>query len=112
MTNFKPEPANRCEEYLAWIRSQPSVESGERGCVAHHVLGNRYGTLKTSDFLAIPLTDLEHKRLHQDWREWERLHGPQRAHSAELLDRAISLGLFSADTKAMRRAAQSEVWCS
>lgn len=99
--------ANRCDEYLAWIRSQPSVESGRMGCVSHHMIGHgRCGTAKTSDFLAIPLTDDEHRRLHDHgWKAWEERNGSQLEHAARMLDRAISQGILTIDRRAARRAA-------
>lgn len=103
---FPKDPQNRCDAYLAWVRSQPSVVSGAMGCVAHHVCGGRYSTQKTSDFLAIPLTDAEHKVLHDHgWREWEAEHGQQLAFSARMLDRAIAEGILTINKKAALRAA-------
>ena len=107
MLGFPKQQQNRCDDYLAWIRSQPSVQSGEMGCVAHHPVGNRCSTVKVSDFLAIPLTDAEHRRLHdRGWREWEAEHGNQYEHAARMMDRAISEGILSVDRKVARRAAQ------
>ncbi len=101
--NWKPAPALRSAEYLAWVRAQPSVESGHYGCCAHHVIGGRYSTLKTDDFLAIPLTDAEHKRLHDEgWRRWEERCGSQREHAADLLVQAIREGVLVVDKKAAR----------
>lgn len=105
--SFPKDPQNRCEEYLVWVRAQPSVLSGHMGCLAHHIIGhNRCSSIKTSDFLAIPLTDAEHKRLHDHgWREWEAEHGSQLEYSARTMDRAISEGILVCDRKAARRAA-------
>lgn len=99
--------ANRSDEYLAWVRSLPSVQSGRMGCVAHHTIGHgRCGTSKTSDLLAIPLTDDEHKVLHdRGWAAWEALHGSQLEHAARTMDRAVSEGILIVDTRAARRAA-------
>lgn len=102
--NWKPAPALRSPEYLAWVRTLPSVQSGQLGCVAHHIIGNgRLSTLKTSDFLAIPLTDAEHRVLHDyGWREWESLYGSQKEHAADVLMQAIADGVLVLDKRAAR----------
>ena len=101
--NWKPAPAERCDDYLAYVRSLPSVESGQLGCVAHHAIGNRYSTLKTSDYFTIPLTDAEHKILHDKaWRAWEELHGSQREHAADVLLQAIRDGVLVFDKRAAK----------
>ena len=56
---LKPAP-----EYLAWVRSQPSAATGMVGCIAHHRIGYRHSQRKVDDFQTLPLTDAEHKRLH------------------------------------------------
>lgn len=93
---FPKTKAERDAKYLAWVRTQPSVVSGQFGCVAHHVVGHgRCGTVKTSDYLAIPLTDLEHKALHQyGWRTWESRHGCQMDHAKNTHARAVAQGFF------------------
>ena len=101
--NWKPAPALRSPEWLSYVRSLPSVQSGAYGCVAHHVVGGRFSTLKTSDFLAIPLTDAEHKILHdKGWRAWEALHGSQREHAADVLLQGITDGVLTLDKRAAR----------
>lgn len=107
MSSFQKVRANRSDAYLAWVRAQPSVESGMMGCVAHHVVGHgRCGTVKSSDFWCLPLTDSEHRRLHDHgWAEWERQNGSQLEHAARLLDRAIAEGILNIDNKAALRAA-------
>ena len=93
--NWKPAPALRSPEWLAYVRSLPSAESGQRPCVAHHLIGGRYSTLKTSDYLAFPLTDTEHKALHHwGWVEWESKNGNQAAHSAATLRQGIRDGVL------------------
>ena len=101
---WKPPAALRSPEYLAWVRSQPSVESGHYGCVAHHPVGHgRLSTLKVSDYFAIPLTDAEHKRLHDEgWRRWEERCGSQMEHAARVLEQAIREGVLVLDKKAAR----------
>lgn len=104
--SFQKVRTNRSDAYLAWVRAQPSVESGMMGCVAHHFIGHgRCSTSKTSDFLAIPLMPDEHRRLHDHgWAEWERQNGSQLEHAARLLDRAIAEGILNIDNKAALRA--------
>lgn len=94
---WKPAKALRNEAYLAWVRSQPSVESGNRPCVSHHVIGNgRLSSLRTSDYFAIPLTDAEHKRLHDEgWNAWEARCCSQLDHSLTLVRRAIRQGVLA-----------------
>jgi len=102
--NWKPPPALRDELYLKWVRAQPSVESGQYGCIAHHLIGGgRFSTLKTSDYLAIPLTDAEHRVLHdKGWRAWEALHGSQKEHAADVLLQAIIEGVLVLDKRAAK----------
>jgi len=100
----KPPPALRSADYLAWVRCQPSVESGKYGCVAHHVIGNgRCSTLKTSDYFAIPLTDEEHRRLHDHgWRAWEERNGSQMEHAARVMEQAIREGVLEVNKATAR----------
>lgn len=95
--NPKPAKALRSEAWLAYVRSLRSVQSGKRVCVAHHLIGNgRLSNLKTSDFFAIPLTDAEHKVLHDGgWQEWERNHGPQFDHAFNVLQQGIENGVLA-----------------
>lgn len=103
---FQKVRPNRSEAYLAWIRRQPSIESGAYGCVAHHPVGHgRYGTSKCDDYLCLPLTDAEHKRLHdQGWREWEERNGSQLEHAARMLVKAISEGVLELNKRAVKEA--------
>ena len=80
---------HRDSEYLKWVREQPSVISGKTGCVAHHPIGQRFSQQKCSDYLAIPLTDAEHKKLHESWPDWEAKHGSQWMFAARTMLRAI-----------------------
>lgn len=79
LPNWKPLPALRSELWLAYVRSLKSVQGKKRICVAHHPVGNgRLSTLKVSDFFTIPLTDAEHRYLHDHgWLHWESKEGPQ-----------------------------------
>lgn len=59
------------KKYLDWIRKQPCVVTGmdftQTDIVAHHIrMGGNAGVgQKPSDYRTIPLTALEHARLHQ-----------------------------------------------
>lgn len=94
---FPKERAARDRAYLDWVRGQPCVVTGMYGVEAHHVIGHgRCGTVKTSDYLAIPLTREMHRRLHdKGWRAWEAEHGSQLEHAARTLERAVAEGFFS-----------------
>lgn len=96
--------AHDCPEWLAYVRTLPSVQSGLIGCVSHHPVGHgRLGNRKCSDFLAIPLTDTEHKWLHDNgWRAWEALYGSQLEHAARILAQAGNDGLLVPDKRALR----------
>ncbi len=52
------------EERVAWIQSQPSVVSGKGPCVAAHVKTGGMGRKADARWI-VPLTDAEHKELHQ-----------------------------------------------
>lgn len=90
-TAFSLDPSNKAQKrikddgHLAFIRTLPSVISGEFGCEACHVrYGDpRYrkkhtgGQQKPDDAWTVPLTPAEHRDQHanppeQDW--WDR-HG-------------------------------------
>ena len=98
--NAKPKTKwLRSPEYLAWVRTLPSVVSGQTGCVAHHLAGygNR-GNTKVHDFWTIPLTGNEHNlgvgSLHSGVETWEARHGEQWNHVASTLGRAIAVGVL------------------
>lgn len=61
--------------YRAWIRSLPSAISGAYGCEACHTGSDGGMSLKSSDYSCIPLTHVEHMRLHALGRkQFEALH--------------------------------------
>lgn len=93
-------------EYLAWVRSQPSAASGLIGCVAHHRIGGRLSQHKTSDFEAMPLTDLEHRQLHASMDDFEHMYGKTEKEMvyATLLE-AIRVGVLVLDKRAARELA-------
>lgn len=105
MTRTKSEQARqktkwlRSEPYLAWVRTLPSVVSGQSGCVAHHLTGyGSRGSTKVHDFWTIPLTGNEHNlgvgSLHSGVETWEAKHGSQWKHVADVLYQAIKERLF------------------
>lgn len=99
MSYFKNNPA-RDENYLAWVRLQPSPLGGFP-CDAHHIEGHGLGgTGKCSDYFTIPLTRDQHQEFHAlGWETWERTYGiNQLEHAARLLEK------WCADVKMMRDA--------
>lgn len=102
---FQKDPQLRNEEYLRWVRNQPSVVSLQIGVHAHHVVGHgRCSTIKTHDYLAIPLTRAEHALLHDGgWAAWEAQYGNQKSHSADMLIEAIKRGVLKFDANAAKR---------
>lgn len=85
----------RSEDYLAWIRRQPSVLDGAGQCVAHHLIGDRYGSAKHSDLFSFPLTNEQHNDLHRiGWRTWEAKFGSQWRFVAKTLETAVLAGFF------------------
>ena len=65
----------RSDAYLDWLRDQPSAISGQKPCIPHHTV--RGGTAnKGSDFMAVPITQEEHEKLHgMDEERFWRKHG-------------------------------------
>ena len=55
------KPRQTSQDYLKWIREQPSIVSGKHPCEAAHLHARgAWG----SDYSAIPLTHEEHSALH------------------------------------------------
>lgn len=90
--DLQKRSAARNPAYLTWVKGQPSVVSGRTPCDAHHPKGHGLGgTVKCSDYFAIPLTREEHDAFHaMGWQSWEELHGSQLEHAARTLERWIS----------------------
>ncbi len=71
MASYPKTKAYRNEKYLKYIRSLPSLFSGERGTeydrmvAAHQGFGKKGTALKPPDTQAVPLRYLEHQALHQ-----------------------------------------------
>jgi len=83
--------------YLEWVRTLPSVLSGKSGCEAHHTIGHNLGgmAVKSSDYMAFPLTPEEHRYLHDyGWKRWENEHDTQWRFVAETMLRAKREGLW------------------
>lgn len=95
-----------CPAYLAWVRTLPSAASGRIGCVAHHRIGGRFSQHKVSDFETMPLTDDEHRELHDSMSSFVEKYGKTEADMilATLLE-AIRLGVFQFDERAARELA-------
>lgn len=53
----------RSWKYRAWIRTLPSVVSGEMGCDAAHTGDDGGMSMKASDYSCVPLTRDEHEEL-------------------------------------------------
>lgn len=93
-------------DYLKWVRSLPSAASGLIGVQAHHRIGGRHSQHKTSDFEAMPLTDLEHRQLHASMEDFVREYGKEEWEMvAKTLLEAIRLGVLVYDAKAARELA-------
>ncbi len=94
-------PEWRSEAYLDFVRSLPSVISGQTPCIAHHLVGHGLKGKggKVSDMLAFPLTEAEHTRspgaLHViGSAQWERDHDDQRIFVMQTLIEAIHRGVL------------------
>ena len=81
--------ALRDPEYLAWIRTLPSVISGRTPCDACHTGEDGGMATKASDASCVPMTRDEHQEYHRiGKRAFERLHGVRFAAIARALRRA------------------------
>ena len=72
--------AHDSEAFVRWTQSRVSVASGLRGCVCHHVHPDTEipvgGGRKADACWIVPLTDAEHKQLHNGGeRTFERKWG-------------------------------------
>lgn len=94
-------PEWRSEAYLAFVRTLPSVISGDKPCVAHHLVGHglKGNGTKVHDMLTFPLTEIEHTRgkgaLHAiGSHAWEIEHDDQRVYVLQTIVEAIHRGIF------------------
>lgn len=59
------------DEYIVWIRNQPSIISDTNPpSDPHHVWCSGGGGGKRNDYLAVPLTRAEHSLYHQKGHDW------------------------------------------
>lgn len=67
----------RSKKYIDWVKSQPSIISGNIGCDPHHIKGHYLtGGVTAPDWAVIPLTRIEHTDLHNiGYKAWEEKHG-------------------------------------
>lgn len=106
-------PPWRDPAYLAWIKQQPCVISGQFASGrmpvdAHHLIGHGYSGVgtKAPDFLAFPLSREAHENLHHyGWERWEAQHGSQWRFVGQTLQRAFYDGVLVFDTDALRAEA-------
>lgn len=77
--NLQKENAWRCKKYTDWVKTQPSVVSGEQAQDPHHLKGHGFsGSVKAPDWAVIPLTSEEHSELHHiGFKAWEEVNGSQ-----------------------------------
>ena len=90
---FPKEDVWRCPDYLKWVRSLPSVVSGQPSDDAHHIKRPGFGgTVKCSDLFTIPLTREEHAHFHiMGWRTWEKTyHVCQKSAALRTIERAVT----------------------
>jgi hypothetical protein len=66
----------RDSAYLAFIRQQPSLISGQYGCEAAHTGSDGGMSQKASDYSCVPLTPAEHREYHRIGKAaFARKHG-------------------------------------
>lgn len=82
--NFKPEKAERgtaaAKRHIARVKALPCVICRRPGpSDAHHIICERFGQAKASDFEIIPLCKIHHQHgpesIHQNKRQWQEKHG-------------------------------------
>ncbi len=94
-------PEWRSEAYLDFVRSLPSVISGDKPCVAHHLVGHglKGSGQKVNDMLTFPLTEREHTREAGAFHvlgshAWESAHDDQRVYVLQTIVEAIHRGIL------------------
>jgi|VirMetMinimDraft_7_1064189.scaffolds.fasta_scaffold161033_2 hypothetical protein len=83
-----PKPERNTKKSLAHIsrvKELPCVICRKPGpSDAHHIICDRYGQAKTSDFDVIPLCKAHHQdgpeAIHQNKRQWVEKHGPDHSY--------------------------------
>ena len=91
----------RSEAYLAFVRTLPSVISGDKPCVPHHLVGHglKGNGTKVHDMLTFPLLEREHTRaagaLHViGSHSWELKYEDQRIFVMQTIVEAIHRGVL------------------
>lgn len=80
------------KDYLDIVRGLPCAVTGQFGVEAHHLIGHGQGGmgLKSSDYLAFPLSPQLHKELHDHgWKAWEEKYGSQWRFVAETMHQIL-----------------------
>ena len=69
----------RNKKYIAWVKQQPCIVSRKLGVDPHHIIGHGFSGMgtKSPDWAVIPLTRVEHDRLHNNLGYWEADNGSQ-----------------------------------
>jgi hypothetical protein len=82
----KPERGTtKARAYMARVKALPCVICHRPGpSDAHHIICDRYGTNKASDFDVIPLCKAHHQdgpeAIHNGKESWVRKHGPDHSY--------------------------------
>lgn len=88
----------RSRDWLDWVKTLPSAQSGRPADDSHHIKGYSYitgssGGQKGDDLFVIPLTRDEHTAFdHLGWKSWEDRYGSQLEHWARMVRLAVKLG--------------------
>ena len=97
--------------YMGLVKQLPCVICGEMGVDAHHVICNRYGARKSSDFDVIPLARQYHRAeyptgIHAGKETWRGIWGADWSYIPAT--RANVLAMVDDDTRRMLQAAFDE----
>lgn len=91
---------SRSRKWLQYVKSLPSVVSGQPADDPHHIKGYSHltgsgGAIKGDDLFVIPLTRQEHDEGDRiGWESWERVHGSQLEHWARIVRQAVKDGVL------------------
>ena len=97
--------------YMGLVKQLPCVICGEMGVDAHHVICDRYGARKSSDFDVIPLAPLYHRAdfptgIHAGKETWREIWGADWLYIPAT--RAAVLAMVDDDTRRRLQAAFDE----
>jgi len=86
----KPPPAGG---HMAWVKTLPCCVCGRAGpSDAHHVIHDRYGTRRASDWEVVPLCREHHlggtSAIHTGKETWREHHGPDWSYLPAVLELA------------------------